>query len=136
MSDAGGKVNPAGAYHDLRRALATRREVGSVGEGSIKVALRGGSAAFLKRAARRRLLTILESGSTGLEETPTRAWLERRQARRSAFLITPDRATGVTLALRWGLDPGRFRLASQIEQAERTAAGAAGAGAPRPWHVP
>ncbi|MBO0684412.1 MAG: hypothetical protein J2P45_14745 [Candidatus Dormibacteraeota bacterium] len=44
-----------------------------------------------------------------------RRWMERRQARRSALLLAPDRSTAVSCALRWNLDLARIRVVSGLE---------------------
>src|ERR1700736_1381212 len=102
----------------LMRALASSRKLGDVDGASLVVPLRGGAAAFVSRSAGRQLITTLTVAEA---ETPSRGvagWLERRQARRSAVLVAPDRASGVAVALRWGLSPERFRLAEDFSSEE------------------
>lgn len=84
----------------------------------------------MRRSAARRLVTTVDQSEAGATSKGFAGWLERRQARRSAILVVPDRATGVALALRWRLDPQRFRLAEGFDV---TRIGLIGATA-RPWH--
>jgi hypothetical protein len=115
----------------LIRALATSRKLGDGDGASLVVPLRGGAGAFIKRSARRRLITTLTAADAEAPSRGVAGWLERMQAHRSAVLVAPDRATGVAVALRWGLSPERFRLAEDFssEEGARLAAGRE-----RPWH--
>ena len=115
----------------LMRALASSRKLGYADGASLTVPLRGGAAAFVSRSAGRRLITTLTAADAETPSPGVAGWLEQRQARRSAVLVAPDRASGVAVALRWGLSPERFRLAEDFssEQAAKLSAGVE-----RPWH--
>ena len=102
--------SPAGG---LVGALRTRMRIGGGGAANVVLPLQGGSGAFLTRSASRRLITTATAADA---QAPTRGlsgWLEKRQARRSAILVVPDRPTGVAIALRWGLNPERLRQAGE-----------------------
>jgi len=115
----------------LMRALASSRKLGDGDGASLVVPLRGGAAAFVSRSAGRRLVTTLTAADAEAPSPGVAGWLERRQARRSAVLVAPDRASGVAVALRWRLSPERFRLADDFS----TELGAKpAAGLERPWH--
>jgi hypothetical protein len=115
----------------LMRALAGSRKLGDREGASLVVPLHGGAAAFVSRFAGRRLITTMTAADAETPSHGVAGWLERRQAHRSAVLVAPDRASGVTVALRWGLSPERFRLAEDFsnEEALKLAAGR-----DRPWH--
>ncbi|HVB78051.1 MAG TPA: hypothetical protein VNI34_09665 [Candidatus Nitrosotalea sp.] len=129
----------AGGLARLRAALAFRRTA-EIGERApLVVPLRGGVAGLVGGSSRRRLVTTIEAGSNLAPDRGLQNWLERRQARSSALLIAPDRATAVALALRWRIDPQRFRLAepapSSEEVAKRWADELPQSDAPRPWYA-
>ena len=100
------------------------------GAAPLVVPLHGGRGAFVGRSAARRLVTTVERSEAVATSAGLAGWLERRQARRSAILVVPDRATGVALALRWSLDPQRFRIAAGFDAARVGLTGASAA----PWH--
>lgn len=112
------------------RAVGARWSLGREDGDSLVVPLSGGVAAFVKRSAGRRLVTTLTEADVQGPSRGVAGWLERRQARRSAVLVAPDRASGVAVALRWGLSPERFRLAEDFSSEE----GAKLAARERPWH--
>jgi len=114
-SDQRASDEPRGA---LRAAWAFRKAVGARPDGSVMVELRGGRGALVNRAAAKRLATTIAREDAAAPSGGVTGWLERRQARRSALLVVPDRPTGVAVALRWRLDPQRFRLASEFDPAE------------------
>ncbi len=93
-------------------AIDTRLKVARHPGSAVVLGLRGGRGALLRNADARRLVTTISGDEAAEPSTGIAAWLERRQAKRSAFLVVPDRATGVAAGLRWGLDPQKFRLAS------------------------
>jgi len=130
MADAGsgGRRAPG----TLARAWNFRRASDGQGGDPIVVALRGGSGAFVRRSVARRLVTTVDASDAGSPSSGIAGWLERRQARRSAVLVVPDRATGVAIALRWHLDPQRFRLAGGFDLAATKAA--LNVSGTRPWH--
>ena len=113
------------------RALASSRKLGYADGASLTVPLRGGAAAFVSRSAGRRLITTLTAADAETPSPGVAGWLEQRQARRSAVLVAPDRASGVAVALRWGLSPERFRLAEDFSSEQ---AAELSAGVERPWH--
>jgi hypothetical protein len=124
---AGGPVSA------LADALRTRWRVGSRGTENVVLPLSGGSGAFLTRSAGRRLVTTATRPDAEASGRGVLGWLEKRQARRSAFLVVPDRATGVAIALRWGISPERLRLA-EPDQASSTLDSTSGPDAAAPWH--
>jgi hypothetical protein len=90
--------------------------------------LRGGAGALLSGRTTRRLVSTL-SPADGEGSSPGLAgWLEHVQAWRSAVLVVPERAIGVSVALRWGLTPEKFRLENEFR------ASTWGADPERPWH--
>ncbi len=101
------------------------------GAGAVVVELRGGRGAFVPRAVARRMVTSISPEDAVLRPSGPAGWLERLQAARSAVLVVPDRPTGVAIALRWRLDPQRFRLSSEFDPA-RLAAGVEAD--PAAWH--
>ena len=101
----------------LAGAWKVRGEAGGGRGEPVVVPLRGGRGALVSRAAARRLVTTVAASDTSSPSTGIAGWLERRQAGRSAIIVVPDRATGVALALRWRLDPQRFRLAEGFDVA-------------------
>ncbi len=117
----------------LMLALSSRNRIGKGVGANWILPLHGGAGALLKRSASLRLVTIVTQADVDVPVGSVAGWLERRQARRSALLVVPDRPCGVAIALRWGLDPERFRLAEDFERAVpespilRTGKG-------RPWH--
>jgi hypothetical protein len=70
----------------------------------------GGRGAFLSRSSSHRLVTVLDPAAALQRRPALRRWLERRQARRSAIVLAPDRATGVRAAQAWDLDLARIRV--------------------------
>jgi len=78
----------------------------------------------------RRLVSTATAEDAAAPSPGIAGWLERIQASRSALLVVPDRPTGVTIALRWGLSPEKLRLEDEFEIGSR-GAGLAG----RPWHA-
>lgn len=108
----------------LGSALRARREVGDGRVGPVVIGLAGGRGALVRRSAARRLVTTVEPEDAASPAGGLAGWLERLQARRSAVLVVPDRATGVSLALRWRLDPQRFRLAGSFDLSDQHAGGA------------
>lgn len=115
----------------VMRALAGRWRLDDREGASLVVPLRGGSAAFVSRSAARRLITTLTPADAEAPSLGAAGWLERRQARRSAVLVAPDRATGVAVALRWGLSPERFRMAGDFSSEEGANLAE---GQTTPWH--
>ena len=115
----------------LMRAFTSSRKLDEGDGGRLIVPLRGGAAAFVTRSASRRLITTLTAADAEAPSRGMAGWLERRQAHRSAVLIAPDRATGVAVALRWGLSPERFRLADDFSSEEGAKLAA---DRERPWH--
>jgi len=97
------------------------------------LSLEGGAGALVARSASQRLITTLSAADVGRPSVGIVGWLERRQARRSRLLVVPDRASGVAIALRWGISPERFRLAGSFEREVRETALSA-SGRRRPWH--
>jgi hypothetical protein len=115
------------------RALSSRRRIGKGAGNSVVMPLEGGAGALLKRSASRRLVSIASRADA---EAPARGLagrLERMQARRSEILVVPDRPCGVAIALRWGLNPERLRVAGDFE-ASADDPPAAGSTRRRPWH--
>lgn len=115
------------------RALTSRRQIGKGAGKSVVLPLQGGAGALVKRSASRRLVSIASRADA---EAPARGLagrLERMQARRSAILVVPDRPSGVAIALRWGLNPERLRLAGDFEASAGDHA-ALGTSRRRPWH--
>ena len=108
----------------LGAAWAFRRDAGSRPAGPLVVELRGGRGALVTRADAKRLVTAVAGEDASVVSGGLTGWLERRQARRSALLVVPDRATGVAGALHFGLDPQRFRLASEFDPADPRLGGA------------
>jgi hypothetical protein len=102
---------PSRGFGALVGALRIRWKVGAGGAANIVLPLQGGAGAFLTRSAARRLVTTTTLTDTGAPTPGLAGRLERRQARRSAVLVVPDRPSGVAIALRWGLNPERLRLA-------------------------
>jgi hypothetical protein len=115
----------------LIRALGVRWRTGRGGGTNIVMPLHGGAASLLGRGANRRLVTIVDESDVGEPAAGIRGWLEKRQARRSALLVVPDRAAGVAMALRWGISPERFRIASSFDP---KATNLSAARSRRPWH--
>ena len=115
----------------LVRALAGRWQAGRDGGAAMVMPLSGGGASLLGAKASRRLITMVDEADVHRPAFGIRGWLEKRQARRSALLVVPDRAAGVALALRWRISPERFRIAASYDV---KAANLSAAGRRRPWH--
>ena len=115
----------------LRRALSSRQRIGKGDKANIILPLQGGAGALVKRSAGRRLVTIASDADVHGSARGLTGWLERRQARRSAILVVPDRPSGVALALKWGLNPERLRLSGDFDV---SAGGNPGSSRRRPWH--
>jgi hypothetical protein len=129
----GESARPPSGLVALRTALGGRARLSGGSGSNLVVPLRGGAAALLGPAASRRLITTVTEDDVHRPVTGITAWLEKRQARRSALLVVPDRPTGVAIALRWKISPERFRLASSFQGEVRETAVSA-SGARRPWH--
>jgi hypothetical protein len=117
----------------LMHALRRRRQAGADGESTVVLPLRGGAGALVKRSVSRRLVSIADHADAEAPAAGLAGRLERLQARRSAIVVVPDRPSGVAIALRWGLNPERMRLAGDFEI---TAVDPASVGSRRrrPWH--
>jgi hypothetical protein len=101
--------------------------------------LSGGAGALLRRSQSDWLVSVVDGDPAPLGGRSLRGRLERRQARRSALLLTPDRDTAWQVARRLGVDLARVRLASDLEglAAEQAAAlveAFAGQRRRRAWH--
>ena len=124
-----------GGGNGLRRALALRLTLGR-GDGPLVIPVAGGAAALLRGRDCRRLASILDPRSVDPERTGPRGWLERRQARRSALLLVPDRATAMDLAARWHIELARVPLAPDLANPPRQLIdGICGPGGRRPGRV-
>lgn len=117
----------------MLQAVSSRRKVGKSLDRGLVLPLHGGSGALLSRAASRKLITTVSSGDVDGGSGGIAGWLERRQARRSALLVVPDRPSGVAIALRLGLSPERLRLAGDFDISSSGGAGSEPA-TRRPWH--
>ncbi len=117
----------------LMGAIANRRRIGQGPRENLVLPLRGGSGAFVKSSASRRLVTIVTRADAEAPPGGIAGWLEKRQARRSALLVVPDRSSGVAIALRWRLNPERFRLAADFDVAA-TDLVVSETTKRRPWH--
>jgi hypothetical protein len=73
-----------------------------------------GAGALLSRRDCRRLVSLVDPAAVDPGRRGSRGWLERRQARRSALLLVPDRATAMHLAARWHVDLARVNLAPDL----------------------
>lgn len=118
----------------LMRALRQRRQLGGDGERGVVLPLRGGAGALVKRSVSRRLVSIAEHADADAPARGLAGRLEKLQARRSAIVVVPDRPAGVTIALRWGLNPERLRLAGDFEVTAATDPAPVGSSRRRPWH--
>jgi len=124
----------------FRRAVAFRLSATASGHDPLVVPVAGGSAGLLSGSVSRRLVSLLDPGAVHPGRGGLRAWLERRQARRSALLLVPDRATGIRFAGRWRLDLARVRAVPDLENPPRDlierclAESEARARRPRSWH--
>lgn len=105
------------------------------------VPVAGGSAGVPGWRDAATLVSFIDPGAVRLDRHDLRTWLERRQARRSALLLVPDRATGMRFAARWKLDLSRMRVAPDpanppAELVERCLMERAARGRrPTPWHA-
>ena len=103
-----------GAWMAVARAWRLRRGTSRRPKDALVLPLEGGAGALVRRGDAARLVTTIARNAPPPSSRVIR-WLERVQARRSALLVVPDRATGVAVALRWRLDPQRFRVADRLE---------------------
>jgi len=108
--------------------------------GPLLLPVAGAPGALLSSADSRRLVSVLDPSHVSPDIRGLRGWLERRQARRSALVLVPDRATGIRFAGRWKLDLGRLRMAPGLQQPEpeqirRWLASAIRFQGSRPWHA-
>lgn len=78
--------------------------------GTLTLPIEGGAGGLLQARANSRLVSLLDPEAVEAGGTSVRRWLERRQARHSALLLVPDRATGMRFAGRWRLDLSRIRV--------------------------
>lgn len=124
----------------FRRAVAFRLSATASGHDPLVVPVAGGSAGLLSGSVSRRLVSLLDPEAVHLGRGWPRSWLERRQARRSALLLVPDRATGIRFAGRWRLDLARVRAVPDLHSPPRDlierclAESAARRRRPRSWH--
>lgn len=116
----------------LMRALSSRQRIGNGSGNRVILPLQGGAGALVKRSASHRLVTVASDADVHGQARGVTGWLERMQARRSAILVVPDRPSGVALALRWGLNPERLRLAGDFDVSRPDVA--LGSDRRRPWH--
>jgi len=98
----------------LRGALAWRLSANVRGDRPLLVPVAGGAAGLVNARGRQRLVSLLDPAAVQPGRRGLRAWLERRQARRSALLLVPDRATGIRFAGRWKLDLVRIRAVPDL----------------------
>ncbi len=117
----------------LMRALSSRQRIGKAAGNRVILPLQGGAGALVKRSASLRLVTVASDVDVHGTARGLTGWLERMQARRSAILVVPDRPSGVALALKWGLNPERLRLAGDFDVAKGDNV-ALGSSRRRPWH--
>jgi hypothetical protein len=124
----------------FRRALALRLSAPASDHGPLVLPVAGGAAGLLGASVCRRLVSLLDPATVDPGRGGLRSWLERRQARRSALLLVPDRATGIRFAGRWSLDLARVRAVPDLQSpprglVERCLAESAARGRrPRSWH--
>jgi hypothetical protein len=124
----------------LRRALALRAARAPSPGRPLVLAVAGGAGALLTTRGCRGLVSVLDPRAVTSRDW-LRAWLERRQAGRSALLLVPDRATGMRFAGRWRLNLARIRTVPDLDHppvelvrrwlGDMSASAAAG----RPWHA-
>lgn len=95
--------------HALRRALRMRRVAGDA-HGALLLPVAGGAGGLLAADEFDRLASLLDPNAVVPDGHSMRHHLERRQARRSALLFVPDRATGMRFAGLWRLDLSRIRV--------------------------
>jgi hypothetical protein len=124
----------------LRRALGVRVR-SPAGERPLMLPVAGGAGALLPTRACRHLVSVLDPDAVATGRG-VRSWLERRQARRSALLLVPDRDTGMRFTGRWRLDLARIRAVPDLHRPPRDevrrwleAAPPGGGAAARPWHA-
>lgn len=123
----------------LRRALATRATRAPSPGHPLVLPVAGGAGALMTARGCRGLVSVLDPHAIA-SRRGLRAWLERRQARRSALLLVADRDTGMRFAGRWRLDLSRVRTTPDIDHPPAETlrrclgdiAASAGAG---PWHA-
>ena len=94
----------------LRRAMRMRR-VADRTPGALVLPVAGGVGGLLRATAYARLASVLDPSAMASDRSSLQQRLERRQARRSALLLVPDRATGMRFAGLWRLDLARIRVA-------------------------
>ena len=123
------------------RALALRRSAAAHTSEPLLLPVAGGSGALVRGRDCRRLVSLLDPSAVQPEKGAFRHWLERRQARRSALLLVPDRAVAMRFAGRWKLDLARIRLAPNLDEPPRElierylAQSRGGEKRPKPWHA-
>jgi len=117
----------------IMRALGSRQRRGKGAGNRVVLPLQGGAGALVKRSAGHRLVTVASDTDVHGQARGLTGWLERLQARRSAILVVPDRPSGVALALRWGLNPERLRLAGDFDVSKADNV-VLGSDRRRPWH--
>ena len=100
----------SGLVHALRRALRMRG-VADRTPGALVLPVAGGVGGLLHATAYARLASLLDPAALASDSSRLQQRLERRQARHSALLLVPDRATGMRFAGLWRLDLARIRVA-------------------------
>ena len=134
MQPAGSDLGTGGGS-GLRRALRLRLPLGR-GAAPLVIPVARGTAALLRRRDCRRLASVLDPRRVDLESTGRRGWLERRQTRRSALLLVPDRTTAMDLAARWHIELARVHLVPDLANPPRQLIdGICGPGGRRPAKV-
>jgi hypothetical protein len=124
----------------VRRALALRFSAAASDDRPLVLPVGGGAAGLLGAQRRRRLVSLLDPRGLQPGGHGLRAWLERRQARHSALILVPDRATGMHFTGRWGLDLARIRAVPDLskppaELIQRCLGDSASRSGPqKPWH--
>lgn len=105
------RAEPASSVPGLIREALRMRRLAERSRAPITLPVAGGAGALLTSAASGRLTSVLDPGALTAPGSVMRRWLERRQARRSAVLVVPDRAAGMRFAGLWRLDLSRIRVA-------------------------
>ncbi len=125
----------------ITAAFILRGSLRSSGDAPVVLPVAGGAGGLLDRVGYTRLASVLDPATVARSRRGAGAWLERRQARRSAVTFVPDRATAIEFAGRWGLDLARVRLAPDLTdppaEVVESLCGAAryGRNSPRPWYA-
>jgi glycosyltransferase involved in cell wall biosynthesis len=124
---------------NLGEAVRTRRAAAHT-SGPLTLPVAGGAGGLLSPLTYRRVASILDPEAVSGDVRSVRGWLERRQARRSALVLVPNRATGMRFGGLWRLDLSRIRVADpQRPPHELIAQWLAGAQprrqGSRPWHA-